>query len=105
MTPRSRLPHARHSPGWPLLAILLIGIIILGAASFTLAGPLTGSGSSSSGPGRYVEAVVGAPARVNPLFAYRNDVDRDIASLVFSGLTRLGPNGEILPDLAESWQV
>jgi len=105
MIPRSRLPHARHSPGWPLLAILLAGIIILGVASFTLAGPLTGSGSDEEAPSRYVEAVVGVPARVNPLFAYRNDVDRDIASLVFSGLTRLGPNGEILPDLAESWQV
>ena len=100
---RDRLPHARQGPGWPLGAILLAGIFTLGGAWFALAGPLTDSDREE--PSRYMEAVVGVPARINPLFAYRNDVDRDIVSLVFSGLTRLGPNGEILPDLADSWDV
>jgi peptide/nickel transport system substrate-binding protein len=54
---------------------------------------------------RYVEAVVGAPFRINPLFAHLNDADRDITSLVFSGLTRLGRDGAVLPDLAETWEV
>ncbi|HSP53963.1 MAG TPA: peptide ABC transporter substrate-binding protein, partial [Dehalococcoidia bacterium] len=31
--------------------------------------------------------------------------DRDLATLVFSGLTRLGLDGQVLPDLAESWQI
>ena len=100
---RSRLPSAGHGPGWPLPVILLVGVIVLGAVVFTLAGPLTGPDEEE--PRRYVEAIVGSPARINPVFAYGNDVDRDIASLVFSGLTRLGPDGEILPDLAESWGV
>ena len=100
---RSRLFSAEHGPGWPPLVILLVGVIVLGAVLFVLVGPLTGSNEEE--PHRYVEAVVGSPARINPLFAYSNDVDRDIASLVFSGLTRLGPAGEILPDLAESWEA
>jgi peptide/nickel transport system substrate-binding protein len=63
------------------------------------------TGSSSDGPDSYVEAIVGAPSRVNPLFAHLNDTDRDLVALVFSGLTRLSPDGQVLPDLAESWQV
>jgi len=55
--------------------------------------------------GLYVEAVVGSPLRVNPLYTAFHDVDRDLATLVFSGLTRLGPDGTVLPDLAESWEV
>ena len=104
MTSRKlRLLKGRRGPGWPLLIVPLAGILALGAAFLTLANPLTGSDDDE--PSRYIEAIVGAPTRVNPLFAHLNDVDRDVASLVFSGLTRLGPDGEILPDLAQSWAV
>ena len=67
--------------------------------------PTPGSEGSRVRAGRYIEAIVGAPARVNPLFAPLNNADADLASLVFSGLTRLGPDGEVLPDLAESWEI
>ena len=97
------LPHVRHWPGWPLLLLLGAGIILAGSIWFAVAGPFTGSDRDQNS--RYVEAVVGAPARVNPIFVYLNDVDRDLATLVFSGLTRLGPDGQVLPDLAESWDV
>ncbi len=96
------LPPSRHGQGWPLLALLLIGIISLAAAWFALTDPLTSDKDQSY---RYVEAVVGTPSRVNPLFAQLNDADRDLVSLVFSGLTRLGPDGQVLPDLAESWET
>jgi peptide/nickel transport system substrate-binding protein len=96
------LPESRRGPGWPFLVILAIGLIVAFVAIFA-AGPF--SGSSNDRDGRYVEAVIGSPARINPLFAHLNDTDRDLTALVFSGLTRLGPDGEPLPDLAESWQV
>lgn len=54
--------------------------------------------------GTYVEALVGAPKLINPLFAPANDVDRDLSSLIFSGLFRVGPDLSPLPDLAESYQ-
>lgn len=54
--------------------------------------------------GTYVEALVGSPKLVNPLFAPANDVDRDLSSLIFSGLFRVGPDLSPLPDLAESYQ-
>jgi peptide/nickel transport system substrate-binding protein len=91
-------------PQWPLLAALLLGVIAIAVLSFILASALDSSDSSDSDQ-RYVEAIVGSPARVNPLFAPLNDTDRDLAALVFSGLTRLGPQGEILPDLAQSWEI
>jgi peptide/nickel transport system substrate-binding protein len=88
---------------WPLLAGLVLAIVGLSALWYA-----TREGSGPQGPahgGRYVEAVVGSPLRVNPLYTAFNDVDKDLAALVFSGLTRLGPDGTVLPDLAESWEV
>lgn len=97
------MPPSRRSPGWPLLAIVAFGIAGIVLAWFAFGRSLTTSDNGP--PSRYVEAVVGEPARINPLFAYLNDADRDLTSLIFSGLTRLGPNGQVLPDLAESWDV
>jgi len=91
-------------PQWPLLAVLFLGVIAITAFWFILANPLDSS-PDKNGDQRYVEAIVGAPARVNPLFAPLNDTDADIASVVFSGLTRLGSDGQVLPDLAESWDI
>lgn len=100
-------PSTEPSPsgraGWPLLAALAGGIIAVAVAWFAF----SGSFGSESKPltHRYTEAVVGAPSRVNPLFSHLNDADRDLASLVFSGLTRLGADGAVLPDLAETWEI
>lgn len=80
------------------LALVVVGVV----ASFVFVGGLFGSSDDDDGR-PYVEAVAGTVQRINPLFAYLNDTDRDVVSLVFSGLTRLGPDGEVLPDLAESW--
>lgn len=50
------------------------------------------------------EGVVGSPSSINPLTA-RTAADRDLAALIFSGLTRLGPDDTVLPDLATSWTM
>ena len=75
-------PPASGRTGWPLLAALAGGIVAVAAAWFAF----SGSFGTESEPQthRYTEAVVGAPSRVNPLFAHLNDADRDLASLVFS---------------------
>jgi len=97
-------PGRHHGPGWPLLALLVIGVIVLVAAFVAFANPLGDSGDDKAVT-RYTEAEVGSPSRVNPLYAYASDVDRDLASLVFSGLTRLDAEGKPQPDLAERWDV
>lgn len=52
--------------------------------------------------GTYTEALLGEPRYVNPLDGPANDVDRDLVSLIFSGLFRMnGMTAE--PDLAETY--
>lgn len=50
------------------------------------------------------EGVIGTPRFINPLLAM-SETDRDITTLVYSGLTRTTPDGKIIPDLAESYSV
>ncbi|MBZ0308469.1 MAG: hypothetical protein K8I82_20555 [Anaerolineae bacterium] len=51
------------------------------------------------------EALVGEIRKLNPLFATSNPVDRDIAALIFEGLTSINEYGEVIPDLAAGWIV
>jgi peptide/nickel transport system substrate-binding protein len=102
IAPSTEPPAPGHS-GWPLLAALAGGIIAVAVAWFAFSGSFGTEGEPQTH--RYTEAVVGAPSRVNPLFAHLNDADRDLASLIFSGLTRLGADGAVLPDLAETWDI
>ncbi len=55
--------------------------------------------------GTHVEAVAGRPQYVNPLLAQFNEIDRDLVSLVFAGLVKVGATGDVEPDLAESWDI
>lgn len=52
-----------------------------------------------------IEGIAGKPLYLNPLLSQFSSADRDLAVLIFSGLTRPGEHGEILPDLAERWEV
>ena len=88
---------------WLFLLVLAGGI-----ASFTslwYAARTDSGGDVPAFGGSYIEGVAGAPARINPLFAPLSDVDAGLASLVFSGLTRLDDKGRPFPDLAEGWEV
>lgn len=96
-------PVSRHVFGLPLIAVAAMAIVGAGVIAFFVVSPLVSSDDEETQT--YVEAVVGAPSRVNPLFAYLNDADRDVASLVFSGLTRIGKDGTVESDLADSWDV
>lgn len=55
--------------------------------------------------GEYVEAVVGTPKLVNPLFASVNDVDMDISRLVYNGLLRFDGSGQLVGDLAKEYSL
>ncbi len=54
--------------------------------------------------GKYIEAVVGQPTYINPLYASSNEVDRDMSSLVFSGLLKY-TGSSFTPDLAEKYTI
>ncbi len=54
--------------------------------------------------GTATEALIGSPKLINPLYAPLNDVDRDLSSLVYSGLFRLDENLVPQPDLVERYE-
>lgn len=54
--------------------------------------------------GAWREGIIGSPRFVNPLLAI-SDADRDVAGLVFSGLARPDGKGNLIPDLAENYEI
>ncbi|MDE3089654.1 MAG: peptide ABC transporter substrate-binding protein [Chloroflexota bacterium] len=55
--------------------------------------------------GTYTEGIAGRPNAISPIFSQFNDVDRDLVSLIFTGLTSADENGTLKPDLASQWVV
>lgn len=54
--------------------------------------------------GAFVERSSGAVTAINPLLA-ETQAERDLAALVFAGMTRMGPDGSAVPDLADEWEA
>ncbi len=77
-----------------VVAVLLLSQQPLGPVQ-VLPEPTTG--------GVYTEGLIGAMGRLNPLLDWSNPADRDVNSLIFSGLIRFDSHGLPQADLAESW--
>lgn len=54
--------------------------------------------------GQLIEGVIGSPRFINPLLA-TSDIDKDLTTLVYSGILRLDTNGKLVPELAESYEI
>ena len=93
----------RRSAGFRRIVILLL--IILGVAAVVYVVVPRANFFETERGGALVEGVAGSPQSINPLFSQYNDVDRDIGSLIFEGLTDFDSRGVIVPRLAESWDV
>ncbi|MEK7208512.1 MAG: peptide ABC transporter substrate-binding protein [Patescibacteria group bacterium] len=50
------------------------------------------------------EGIVGSPRFINPLLAL-SDADRDLSALIYSGLLKATPEGTLVPDLAEAYEI
>ncbi len=57
-----------------------------------------------SNGGEITEGIVGFPTLVNPVIAF-SDADKDLTSLIYSGLMRKTPDGDYIPDLAKTMDV
>jgi len=74
---------------------------ILAAAAIALA-------TSTAAVAARTDLVVGVvlePPHLDPTAGAAAAIDEVVYANVFEGLTRVGPKGEVLPDLAESWTV
>jgi peptide/nickel transport system substrate-binding protein len=54
--------------------------------------------------GAFSEGVVGTPRFINPLLAV-SDADRDLSALIYSGLMRVDSNGNLMPDMADRYEI
>jgi len=54
--------------------------------------------------GSISEGIIGTPRFINPVLAL-SDADRDLVSLVYSGLMRKNVDGTLIPDLAEKYEM
>lgn len=63
---------------------------------FTVSVPMYGGSIS--------EGIIGTPRFINPALAF-SDADQDIVTLIYSGLMRKNPDGTLIPDLAEKYEV
>lgn len=89
---------------WQLIIIFLTGLVV----GFLLLGEQPSLQLLSPEPakgGVYAEALIGSLQRLNPVLDFYNPVDRDVNSLLFSGLIRFDGRGMPIADLAESWGV
>ncbi|MEA3336896.1 MAG: ABC transporter substrate-binding protein [Chloroflexota bacterium] len=88
---------------WQAL-IALVGIILLASILASTAFDVSSVTVPVTG-GVYTEAVVGFPRGINPLLSYGSDLDRDLSGLLFQGLAAIDERGEVVPALAESWEI
>lgn len=54
--------------------------------------------------GSLTEGIVGSPRFINPILA-SSDIDKDLTSLIYSGLLKIDTDGKLIPDLAESYVI
>jgi peptide/nickel transport system substrate-binding protein len=85
------------------IVVALIGLLVVTSAVAIIADQSSAGGPPAYG-GTYVEGVAGVPQFLNPVIA-STDVDEDVVTLAFSGLTRYDQTGAIVADLAASFRT
>ena len=97
--------HKLGKTRWLVVSWVFIVLVSLWGlvAQINDLGALARQGIPQKG-GIYREAILGQVKSINPLFA-DNSATEDVNSLVFSGLTKVNGNREIVPDLAEKWEI
>lgn len=98
------LPHVLETRERIALWLCILGAVVSGVILLFRVGEFTIERAPRSG-GEYVEAFVGSPSLVNPLFAVANPADLDLTRLIYTGLVRKDAQGNIVPDLAERFTV
>ena len=54
--------------------------------------------------GSLTEGIIGSPRFINPILS-SSDIDKDLSSLIYSGLLKINAKGELIPDVAESYTI
>ena len=87
---------------WQLLIIFLTGMVVGVLLLSEKTQPTSPQATAEPVHGGvYTEALVGSLQRLNPPLTNLNEADRDVSSLIFSGLVRFDSRGYAIPDMAE----
>ncbi|MEK9185039.1 MAG: hypothetical protein AAB866_02650 [Patescibacteria group bacterium] len=54
--------------------------------------------------GSFSEGIIGTPRFINPVIAI-SDAERDMTSLIYSGLLKANTDGILIPDLAKNYTI
>lgn len=92
------------SPSDRLLLRLLFFVVVFSGVWLVYAINTQYSSTMPIQGGMLREGIVGTPRFVNPALAITR-ADQDVSSLVYSGLMKISPEGELIPDVAESVTV
>lgn len=110
--------NKKRIPGWQQLkqlskillpqekrrALIAIALIIISGTGLLIQNYLRHTHVVPKTGGSYTEGLIGVPHYINPLLA-SNDVDRDLSSVIFSGLMKMDAKGQLVPDLAEGYTI
>ena len=113
------LPQQQQQSKWPSFSqwrqlrrvlsrrekfVLPVLVLIFVISLFSLAQGLylTNTSVVPAKGGSMTEGIVGSPRFLNPVYADTNDVDRDLLSIVYSGILRPNSQGDLVPDLAKT---
>ncbi len=86
-----------------LLRVLFFIFVISGVFSLMALNERYLATTPTSG-GTLVEGIIGTPRFINPVLAVTR-ADLDMSALIYSGLMKISPEGELVPHLAESVTV
>lgn len=82
------------------LIVMISGLVLLGTLLYRKHIELVPKAG-----GTYIEAMVGNPQYINPLYSSLNPIDADLEKLMFSRLFTADANGDPIPDLVEKYEV
>lgn len=97
------LPKFLSRPEKKILKILT-AIIIISGGFLSINFYLSHTVIAAKAGGEYIEGIVGAPKLLNPVQAQNNEVDMDLAQLLFSGLLKQKEN-KLEPDIALKYDI
>lgn len=89
-----------------LKAIFILAFLVFIVTSFALLGDFSERFlvEVPRRGGELTEGIIGRPRFINPVIA-KSDADRDMVKLIYSGLMKATPEGELIPDLAAHYEV
>lgn len=92
------------SPVEKLISMIFIILLILSAAGLLYKVNAMFLTEIPAPGGELREGIIGSPRFINPLLSL-SDADRDLATLIYSGLLKATPEGRLIPDLADRYEI